>query len=109
MKAGEADRVIAEYMGATLSNRGMLIELGQGWEPYSNDLNALVPVWEKLRLLPRIMESKLLHNYDGQDKYQVALFGFNHVAAYGCGYSDLIQAAAAIATAKAIQALEEGE
>lgn len=75
--------------------------------PNFRSLDALIPVWEKLGILPRFMKTKDLYHAPLDYKYQVALFGFNNVVSYGLGYSDNVKEAACLATAKAIKELKE--
>jgi hypothetical protein len=124
MDAQEANKIIAEYMGLTVyrGKRGShkivtSVSLGRVngsvvSDLYSESLDSLVPVWEKLKLFEKGYGFKIyeynkkgwyccFQKYDGQIFMMI-----NHFIVIE---RKSIQEAAAIATAKAIEQLTEGE
>lgn len=93
MTAWQADNIISNFMGVT---RGYYEE-NHYHENYSESLDALVPVWEKLKM-KRVTLEYFNQSYRGAD--------VNHCHDHET-ISDTIQEAAAIATAKVILELKE--
>jgi len=101
----EANRICAEFMGWELSpgftesktKRGYCIE---GYHP-SDDLNVLVPAWEKLEL---IVHFDICRPLEDKNRWQFYLCSYTGTVKYQAN-GETIQEAAAIATAKAIQEL----
>ena len=98
----EANKIIAEYMGADLPVCNIMwSDITNARPTYSliyNSLDKLVPVWEKLnqqKSFNLIVKLDIKHA-------KAFLTGTNGV---GCGYN--IQDAAAMATARTIQELEK--
>jgi hypothetical protein len=100
MTPQEANKIIAEFMGNINPVPSNIDELSEKqkkiYQPYAYSLDALVPVWEKMKLrqyfsyesgIFRIYKSKHRNNWSGIGK--------------------TIQEAAAIATAKAIEELKK--
>jgi len=106
MTTDEANGVCAEFMGWKFSTDGSgdYFYLERRWESdiYSESLDALVPVWEKLE--PR---SELIFDrfYDDEGDYWHVYFKDQKIS---ITYTSL-QEAACIATAKAIQELKENK
>ena len=105
MKAQEANKIIAEYMGNTnpvpvnldkLSARQLKMYL-----PYMYSLDALVPVWEKLSTIDLRLCGV---GYDCH--FYETNIGYKFKLADNFSEGKTIQEAAAIATAKAIQELK---
>lgn len=106
MTPQEANKIISKFMGHNYVelNAGTpfsraLIEVESGWYSslYSTSLDRLVPVWEKLN--QRDFRFALRDLYE----FQIRVDRDN----YFFGDGKTIQEAAAIATAKAIQELED--
>ncbi len=115
MKTDEANRIIAEYMDRRCYNCGDIdtghccfAVNGYGNDEYTNSLDALVPVWEKLKdsgvfmnqFFPQenrvqLYKEKCAEEYSPFDRFD-----------YFMAEENTIQEAAAIATAKAIQELK---
>lgn len=100
MTLEEANKTIAEYMGTTYRNTkhgNEIMYLG-----YSNSLDALVPVWEKLKV----------HEHVALDITNKEVFVWEE-GNYTCGWhsynstGNTIQEAACLATAKAIKELND--
>ena len=107
MTAQEANGIIAEFMGHKAKAITERIGIKIIQYPQYVSLDALVPVWEKLDL-PNIYE------LDVRDPNQYAKgFGIRTYADLSYiqyeDHSQSIQEAAAIATAKAILELKQGE
>lgn len=96
MKAEQANRIIAEFMG-TYNRR----DNDGYWLPSPNyqSLDALVPVWEKLR--------KRDFKFAFRDNYEFLIITTKDK--YNFGDGETIQQAACIATAKTIKELEDRE
>lgn len=94
MTLNGADKIIAEYMGFKYNNVNNSIDMwhrNNGWQHfdlYTNSLDALVPVWRKLQIIPFERDGCV-------------------VCSYTDGSNQTIQESAAIATAKAIKELNE--
>ena len=82
MKIPEANRIVADFMG---TDKDYL------------SLDALVPVWKKIKSAGFICN----------DRYTPTRYSFTINHRNGYGYGKTIQEAALIATARAIQELEE--
>ena len=105
MTNDEVNKIIAEYMDIKWSFRdgkmydhsndscGILIPM------YTNSIDALVPVWDKLNTFPM---------FDEDEKYLIELLTEDRFSEinYVWAKADTIQEAAAHATAKAIKELE---
>jgi hypothetical protein len=110
MKPDEANKIIAEYMGwykqstdkhphAWNNNEGFRVNKHE-W--FSESLDALVPVWEKLEYVPLFKQARLSKTYWCKvESIDIGKPTF-------CSPEGIvtIQEAAAIATAKAIQELK---
>ncbi len=107
MKSSEANKIIAEYMGYTVyPNDAEFIPQGMMHVKeyslaYSQSLDALVPVWEKLNL---ICDFDICRSLD--DKWRFCLKNFTGSIVFSYE-SNSVQEAAAIATAKAILEIRE--
>jgi len=103
MKVEEANKIIAEFMGWEFSTDGSddFFYLNRRWEnnSYSESLDALVPVWEKLKLKPYFREVD--HKERGIGCY------LGNCSIFEWSYGETIQEAAAKATAKAIKEKED--
>jgi len=106
MKPEQANKIIAEYMGVELESF-----LTNNWRSYSESLDALVPVWEKLKEQYQ-MDLRQHFGYKKGYKYYLRLTDRtkeigsgdrNGIGEY-CSFN--IKEAAAIATAKAIEEQE---
>ena len=94
MNAQEATKVISEYMGVS--------------KPYAESLDALVPVWDKLKdddvwidkLESRHGNHLSFYSYEQQEKYSPFDL-FNYVEEIGCNIYEVC----CITTAKAIKEL----
>ena len=101
MTSSEANRIIAEYMG----DKGYCF--GQtGILPlnFHLSLDALVPVWEKMKAVP---EFKARSNELKTDRWTCSICYPYMKQTEWIDYTFSIQEAAAIATAKAIQELSK--
>lgn len=109
MTPQEANRIIAEFMGSYFDHsNGITTYYSQGEQYaarlYSKSLDALVPVWEKLKGFYNGSIDLMLAP---SDKPFANIDYFVDKHCYSCNsYGDTIQEAAAIATAKAIQELK---
>lgn len=113
MTTNEANKIIADYMGAVYREYSGLYRYewehglyGYGLDEflYSHSLDALAPVWERLNFDPtfiRVVPSLQWHC----ELMKITLLGPDSGEQVGYGLAASIQEAAAIATAKAIQAL----
>jgi hypothetical protein len=100
----DVNKIIADYMKYPISNDGLEIYvLDRRWEPlceyFTDSLDALVPVWEKLHSYPMV---------DEDEKYLIEMLTEEvHLEVnYVWSKKDTIQLAAAHATAKAIKELK---
>ena len=101
MKISESDKIIAEFIGWYPQSTDMYPDAWNNHEGFrvmdhqwfSRSLNALVPVWEKL---------KPIHGYD----VILSQVG-DWISDHNCEHENSIQEAAAIATAKAILELKK--
>ena len=107
MTTQEANRIITEYMDENLIVPVNINELSDSqkktYQPYIYNLDALVPVWEKVGKLPNLTEWSGTYSCE----FQIPIGkGFKYKEV---GVSNLkcktIQEAACIATAKAIKEL----
>lgn len=113
MNSEEANRIIAEYMGYKYRD-GSETKIVQGEAytrlcKYNKSLDALVPVWEKLKLEKCLcVKFSLLKNKRDFCEFNYGEYG---AADWQDSIEQLgkIQEAAAIATAKAIQELQDKE
>jgi len=105
MEAQEAFKILAKFEGWEMVSTHWVNHnsVAMAVPDYLNDLNALVPVWERLEI------NTIQHFLSTPKGYQweTDLFGKN--AHERNGHRKTLQEAAAIATAKAILALTEGE
>lgn len=92
MTQEEANKIIAEYMGVPEDS------IGYSWSNYSKSLDALVPVWEKMRALQV--------NVQWAIKSHTVFISSLH-GNWQRGDSLDIKQAAAIATARAIKELKK--
>ena len=109
MKAEKANKVIAEYMGYELREMSWGIcaggaQLGKGKTAYSESLDLLIPVWEKMgrvSILAHFWDGRVInfviqdHNNAGPDMSMVS------------SDNGTVQESACIATAKAIIELQK--
>lgn len=112
MKASEANQIIAEYMEAKFREYSELYHYDEyhslyGREPdeflYTQSLDALVPVWEKLNYKVIVYYQNI---YCSKGLFEVVAHSRHGDLKMSKGVSEnSIQEAAAIATAKAIKEL----
>ena len=91
----DVNKIIADYMKYPISNDGLEVYvLDRRWEPlceyFTDSLDALVPVWEKLRFIP---DFEVMWTEKGKWSCNVS------------DWQDTIQEAAAYVTAKTIKEL----
>jgi len=101
MTASDADAIINRYMHEYNDGKcriGLLAE-------YSKDLNLLIPVWEKLKVLRTQLIHELHPSYSRDEPRMVIISPIGRGKIGSCGSN--IQTAAAIATAKTIQQLNK--
>lgn len=101
MTPQEANKIIAEFMGNKWDRDRVAITEEDGFThyhtPYSKNLDALVPVWEKLKL--GTCGESLIFNKNCMGNWEADFYS-------GDSESETIQEAACIATAKAIKELK---
>ena len=110
MEAVEANKIIIEYMGEDY--RSCCQSCGRGHVDYSESLDALVPVWGKLRENGVFINKMTNRSYNHFSMFsdKKGSIGVDYPASkpfdfYESIDNETIQVAAAIATAKAIQSL----
>lgn len=112
MKPEEANKIIAEFMGWKPHLNLELIELKTGTNEarkevdYTQSLDALIPVWEKLPCFDLLINKHSNGITVAFDSFDFETFDSNYeIWVKRMGKAKTIQEAAAIATAKAIQEL----
>jgi len=117
MTSEEANKIIAKYMcncSTQYKAKGRKVYISHNPDPYkfyehgkvySESLDALVPVWEKLKVKPDF-KYNYLDNSISCGLHDYMDFGFYSGVVGGFQRAESIHEAAAIATAKAIKELE---
>lgn len=115
MTAQEADKIIAEFMFGDkfqyfVGDYLVILNNSPPYKRYSKSIDALVPVWEKLEVLPYLGIRDGLFQENSCQLYEHILDDEeNEKSEYMLrAKGETIQEAAAIATAKAILELNEG-
>jgi len=116
MKDEEVNKIIAEYMGWTFHqfSSGVLLakdgEIHDSSDLYTESLDALVPVWERVKFVPSFQHSKDIEWNEPTTKIDGKFRCHVREISYSDSYwsdGETIHQAAAHATAKAILALKD--